>query len=148
MWIIRQEHDSATRCRRMLYSSVFQKFSCKYTAILFRGCACCNTRKNVAKIWRSTSAFPQRGKEIFENKFEERWFGRNVPVAWPSQSPDLNPADFSLWSCLKTGLDHGWEPEGRRQLVQALNAAAFCIRNELRRMQLQHSTVQQLAACT
>jgi hypothetical protein len=38
-----------------------------------------------------------RDTKTFLNKnFEERWIGRNVSVAWPSRSPDLNPADFLL----------------------------------------------------
>ncbi|KAJ4435041.1 hypothetical protein ANN_23614 [Periplaneta americana] len=35
-------------------------------------------------------------------KFNGRWIGRRVPVAWPPQSPDLNSLDLWLWGKLNT----------------------------------------------
>jgi hypothetical protein len=31
-----------------------------------------------------------------------RWIGRGGPVAWPPQSPGLNPLDFYLWGHFKS----------------------------------------------
>ena len=42
---------------------------------------------------------------------------------------------------------HGGKPEGRHQLVQAINEATVGIRNKLGRMQWQPSMAQGLAAC-
>jgi hypothetical protein len=42
---------------------------------------------------------------------------------------------------------HGGKPEARHQLVEAIDEAAFDMRNELGRKQWQHSMVQRLPAC-
>ena len=38
---------------------------------------------------------------IRETSVENRWIGRNGPVAWPSRSPDLTCLDFFLWGHMK-----------------------------------------------
>jgi hypothetical protein len=35
------------------------------------------------------------------NHITGRWIGWNRPVVWPSQSPGLTPADFSVWCLMK-----------------------------------------------
>lgn len=34
-------------------------------------------------------------------KFGEKWIGRNGPILWPPRSPDISPLDFYLWGMLK-----------------------------------------------
>jgi hypothetical protein len=40
--------------------------------------------------------------EFFNEGYEGRWIGTGGQVAWPTQSPDLNPLDFFLWGCMKS----------------------------------------------
>lgn len=93
------------------------------------------------------STFGSEVMEFLNENYERRWNGRIGSVAWSAQSPDLNPLDFFLWGCMKSRVYEGGEPEGRHQLVEAINEVAIAIGNELVRMQWQHSMVQQLAAC-
>lgn len=39
--------------------------------------------------------------EWLNNKFRDRWIGRNGPIVWPARSPDLTIADAFLWGRLK-----------------------------------------------
>jgi hypothetical protein len=68
-------------------------------------------------------------------------------VAWPTRSPDLNPLHFFLQGSIKSTAHLGDKPEERHQLVVTIDEAADGIRNELARMQWQHSMAQGLAAC-
>ena len=33
--------------------------------------------------------------------FANRWIGLDIPICWPSRSPDLTPSDFILWGYVK-----------------------------------------------
>jgi hypothetical protein len=35
-------------------------------------------------------------RDYLDISFADRWIGRNGPISWPAQSPDLNPYDFYL----------------------------------------------------
>lgn len=41
-------------------------------------------------------------RDYLNHSFPGRWIGQGGPISWPPRSPDLNPADFFLWSHLKT----------------------------------------------
>jgi hypothetical protein len=56
-------------------------------------------------------------------------------VAWPAQSPDLNPLDFFLWGCMSLRVHHSGKPEARHQLMEGADEAATIIRNEVGHMQ-------------
>jgi hypothetical protein len=85
--------------------------------------------------------------DILNEDYDGRWMGRGEPVAWHAWSPVLNALDFFLWGCMKSRVYHGGKPEARHQLVLAIHGAAFGVRNELGRMQLQCSIAKRLAAC-
>jgi hypothetical protein len=41
-------------------------------------------------------------KLLFQNQhltatYNDRWIGRDGPMAWPATSPDITPMDFFLW---------------------------------------------------
>jgi hypothetical protein len=36
-----------------------------------------------------------------DERFPNRWIGRDGPISWPSRSPDLTPMDFSVWGIIK-----------------------------------------------
>jgi hypothetical protein len=68
-------------------------------------------------------------------------------VACSTRSPDLNPLNFFLWSCMKSRVYDGGKSEGRHQLVEAIHEAVLGISKELGCMQWQHLIAQRLATC-
>ena len=58
------------------------------------------------RMWfQHDGAPPHVGRNVvrwLNNKFNQRWIGRNGPIHWPARSPDLNPLDFYLWGHLKS----------------------------------------------
>jgi hypothetical protein len=92
--------------------------------------------------------FDRQVTAFLNETFEGRWIGRNGPVAWRTRTPALNPIDFFLWGCKESRVCDSGKPEGRHQLVEAINEAAVGIKNELERVQWQYSTEQRLAART
>lgn len=40
-------------------------------------------------------------QEALNNRFPDRWIGRNGPIMWPPRSPDLTPLDFFFWGYVK-----------------------------------------------
>ena len=40
-------------------------------------------------------------RESLNNSFPQHWIGRDGPIAWPPQSPDLTPLDFFFWGYVK-----------------------------------------------
>ncbi|XP_011693193.1 PREDICTED: uncharacterized protein LOC105453157 [Wasmannia auropunctata] len=43
----------------------------------------------------------RRIRQTLNEKFPERWIGRNGPRSWPARSPDLIPLDYFLWGHIK-----------------------------------------------
>lgn len=39
--------------------------------------------------------------DALNEKFGDRWIGRQGPMLWPPRSPDLTPCDFFLWGYIK-----------------------------------------------
>lgn len=44
----------------------------------------------------------QQVRNYLNATFQDKWIGREGPVAWPARSPDLSPLDFFLWRHLKS----------------------------------------------
>lgn len=40
-------------------------------------------------------------REYLNEKFPNKWIGKNGPIAWPARSPDLTVPDTFLWGTLK-----------------------------------------------
>lgn len=40
-------------------------------------------------------------RNYLNERFPNRWIGRNGPIRWPPRSPDLNPIDFFVWGYFK-----------------------------------------------
>ena len=38
---------------------------------------------------------------MLNDKFPERWIGRDGPIPWPPRSFDITPLGFSLWGYVK-----------------------------------------------
>uniref|UniRef100_A0A3Q2XIB6 Uncharacterized protein n=1 Tax=Hippocampus comes TaxID=109280 RepID=A0A3Q2XIB6_HIPCM len=38
---------------------------------------------------------------FLNQKFPDRWIGRDGPIPWPPRSPDITPLDFFLWGYVK-----------------------------------------------
>lgn len=61
---------------------------------------------------------------VFLNqRFPNRWIGRNGPIHWPARSPDLNPLDFYLWGHLKTIVYGRGKPNTKEELIIRINEA-------------------------
>lgn len=54
--------------------------------------------------------FSIEARRILNNFLPGRWIGRRGAIEWPPRSPDLTPADFWLWSYLKSKV---FVPPGR-----------------------------------
>lgn len=64
--------------------------------------------------------FSQVVRQHLNRNFENRWIGREGPVAWPPRSPDLNPLDFFLWGYLKA-LVYANPIDTRENLLERIN---------------------------
>ena len=93
-------------------------------------------------MWLHDGVPPHFGREVTEflNGYEGRRIGRNGIVACHTRSPDLNPLNFFLWSCMKSRVYDGGKSECRHQLFEAIH-------NELGCMQWQNLIAQRLATC-
>jgi len=40
-------------------------------------------------------------RDYLNERFSQRWIGRNGFIRWPSNSPDLTPCDYFLWDYVK-----------------------------------------------
>jgi hypothetical protein len=40
-------------------------------------------------------------RHYLDATFQNRWLGRDCPIAWPPRSPDITPLDFFLWGSVK-----------------------------------------------
>ena len=40
-------------------------------------------------------------RDYLDDTFDGNWCGRNGPIMWPPNSPDLTPPDFFLWGFVK-----------------------------------------------
>ena len=55
-------------------------------------------------LFQQDGAPPHWGKkvrEFLDQKFSNRWIGRDGPIFWPPRSPDITPLDFFLWGYVK-----------------------------------------------
>src|SRR5207245_994784 len=54
--------------------------------------------------WMQDGAPPHYSTSVrnfLTETFNEKWIGRQGPIAWPPRSPDLTVCDFWLWGYLK-----------------------------------------------
>lgn len=59
--------------------------------------------------------------------FLGRWIGPGGPIAWPPQSPDLNPQDYYLWGYLN-GIIYNSEVNTGEELLERINLVANMLR--------------------
>ena len=55
-------------------------------------------------IFQQNGALPHWGlqvRQFLNDRFPERWIGRDGPIPWLSRSPDITPLDFFLWGYVK-----------------------------------------------
>ncbi|XP_066600766.1 uncharacterized protein [Prorops nasuta] len=52
-------------------------------------------------------------------KYPGRWIGKNGPIEWPPQSPDLAPLDFGIWGMVKNRM-YDLEIETLQQLKDCI----------------------------
>jgi hypothetical protein len=55
-------------------------------------------------IFQQDGAPPHWGRivpDYLDATFPNCWLGRDGPLAWPPQSPDVTPLDFFLWGYVK-----------------------------------------------
>jgi hypothetical protein len=55
-------------------------------------------------IFQQDGAPPHWGRivrDYLDATFPNRWLGRDGPLAWPPQSPDITPLDSFLWGYVK-----------------------------------------------
>jgi hypothetical protein len=67
---------------------------------------------------------------LLNEHFADRWLGIWTCAMAP-RSPDLSPLDFFVWGCMKSRVYLNEKPDTRQQLMQRINEAVLCIRNEL-----------------
>jgi hypothetical protein len=61
-----------------------------------------------------------------------RWCGRDGPIPWPANSPDLTPPDFFVWVYVKS-LVYGQRPQNEAGFRQKTTAAIAHITPEMLR---------------
>ncbi|EZA62845.1 hypothetical protein X777_01160 [Ooceraea biroi] len=71
--------------------------------------------------------FIRAARNFLNERFDNRWIGREGPTAWPARSPDLNPLDFYLWNHLKT-IVYARPIENAEDLLQRVEQASQTIR--------------------
>jgi transposase len=55
-------------------------------------------------VFQQDGAPPHYGvivRQFLDERFPQRWIGRQGPFSWPPRSPDLTPLDFWLWGYVK-----------------------------------------------
>ncbi|GFT14926.1 uncharacterized protein NPIL_330591 [Nephila pilipes] len=61
---------------------------------------------------------------------EERIISKSCKFSWPSQSPDLTPADFGLWGYLKSRV-YRYCPSNLSQLKDVIRGELSCIQPDI-----------------
>jgi len=75
-------------------------------------------------------------RDYLNERFSQRWIGRNDFIRWPPNSPDLTPCDCFLWSYVK-GIVFGTEPTTPDDMQNRIrNAMALIPEKMLRRTTL------------
>lgn len=70
-------------------------------------------------------------RQFLDEKFPNRWIGRNGPILWPARSPDLTPLDFYVWGRMKE-LVYDEEIRSREHLINKINQASQQMKEEMR----------------
>jgi hypothetical protein len=109
----------------MFNSSVLQEISWRWSS-LFRWCASCNTKTDVA-TWQRAFTLGRVLPEFLKNNYEERWIGRCGPVSWPVHWPNSNPMWLMLSGCMLLKVCHCGKAEGQHQLLEAIMRLLFVL---------------------
>lgn len=82
-------------------------------------------------IWQQDGAPPHntRGVTNYLNDKYELWIGRNGPIRWPANSPDLSPLDIFLWGYLKNKIYYN-RPENTNILRNRIEEEIMILNNE------------------
>lgn len=87
------------------------------------------------RMWFQHDGAPAHSSRIarqyLNERFGDRWIGRNGPVPWPPRSPDLTPLDFYLWGHMKS-LVYETPVESEMDLVARVAVAAGDIAQDRR----------------
>ena len=105
-------------------SFLWQEFTIKWPATLFRGCASCSKNTNVNTTWWSISTFAEVRITWTESS---KWDGQEefLYVTWQPWPPDWSLSDVLLWCCMKSSLYASSKPETRQQMLEwRIRAAA------------------------
>jgi len=79
-------------------------------------------------LWAATHSGRQV-QEYLTTTYNNRWIGRNGPIAWPATSPDLTPMDFFLWGNIKA-LIYMLSIDFEEDLIARIVEAAATIRQQ------------------
>jgi hypothetical protein len=61
-------------------------------------------------------------REFLDDTCNNHWCGRDGPIPWTANSPDLTPSDFFVWGYVKS-LVYGQRPQNEADLRQKITAA-------------------------
>jgi len=75
-------------------------------------------------------------RDYLNERFSQRWIGRNGFIRWPPTSPNLTPCDYFLWGYVK-GIVFATEPTTPDDMQNRIrNAMALILEEMLRRTTL------------
>jgi hypothetical protein len=74
---------------------------------------------------------PRKSREFLDDTRINHWCGRDGPIPWPTNSPDLTPPDFFVWGYVKS-LVYGQRPQNEAD-VRQITAAFVQITSEMLR---------------
>jgi hypothetical protein len=74
-----------------------------------------------------------KSREFLGDTCNDHWCGRDGPISWPTNSPDLKPPDFFVWGYVKS-LVYGQTPQNEADLRQKITAAFAHITPEVLRV--------------
>jgi hypothetical protein len=109
----------------MFNSSVLQEISWWWSSSLFRWCASCNTKTDVA-TWYRAFILGRVLSEFLKKNYEERWIGRCGPSSWPVHWPNSNPLQLILSGCMFLKVCHRVKADGH-QLLEAIMQLLFVL---------------------
>lgn len=85
-------------------------------------------------------------QDWLNEKYPNRWIGRNGPIAWPPRSPDLTPLDFYVWGFLKDEV-YSSQIDTRQLLISRIENACVKLRQNLENFTMISAIKRRLQLC-